>query len=146
MELDTIAVDESLLVGGVWWDFHTKMPCSPRTAPHDSHLCFLVVPYGNDHARALDDLRAPHLDEVRRNKGRLPDDVVCAIRGAALARTVLKGWANAELGGDPLPFSVAKAEELLSSPKWTLLRQFIESAASNEYAILQEEEAAAEKN
>lgn len=146
MNLDDIAVDPALLDGGVWWDFQTKEPCVPKTKPHASHFCLLVVPYGNAHARALDELRAPHLDEIRRNKGRLPDDLAAAVRGAAIARTVLKGWANAEMGGQPLPFSVAKAEELLASPRWTLLRQFIESAAANEFALLEMEEAEAAKN
>lgn len=143
MNLETIQVDPALL-GGVWWDFHTKEPCQPKDKPHPTHFCVLVAPYGAEHARALDELRMPHIEDIRRNKGRLPDEVAASIRGVALARTILKGWANAELGGEPLPYSAAKAEEMLSSPRWTLLRQFIESAAANEYALLlQEEEAAA---
>lgn len=145
MNLESIAVDPALL-GGVWWDFHTKEPCQPKTKPHPTHFCVLVAPYGHEHARALDELRLPHIEDIRRNKGRLPDDIHAAIRGAALARTVLKGWANAELGGQVLEFSVAKAEEMLASPRWTLLRQFVEAAAANEFALLMQEEEAAAGN
>lgn len=146
MDLDSIAVDPALLDGGVWWDFHTKEPCDPKTRPHAEHFCLLIVPYGNDYSRAEDELRVPHMDEVRRNKGKLPESLVATIRGAALARAVVKDWANAEMSGESLPFSVAKAAELLSSPRWTLLRKFVDSAASNESALLAQEEAAAAKN
>lgn len=146
MRLETVAVDTSLLVGGVWWDFETKAPCAPKTAPHEKHFCVLVVPFGNEHARALDELRLPHLDEIRLNKGRLPDDVVASIRGAALARTVLKGWANAEIDDKPYPYSLANATELMVSARWTFIRKFVESAASDEHSLLAEEEAKAKGN
>lgn len=146
MNLETIAVEPALLRGGVWWDFSTKMPCSPKTSPHESHFCVLVVPFGQEHARALDELRMPHIDDIRKNKGRLPDGIASSIVGAALAKTVLKGWANAELGGESLPYSEQAATELMSSPKWSLLRMFVESAAANEHALLIGEEEQAKGN
>lgn len=146
MQLETVAVIPELLTRGVWWDFETKEACRPKTEPHSSHLCFLVVPFGPDHARALDELRLPHLDDIRANKGKLPDDIATTIRGAALARTVLKDWRNAEVGGAPFPYSDENARELMTAAKWTFLRRFVESAAANEFELLAGEEAKAKGN
>lgn len=146
MDLLSIAADPVLLSGGVWWDFQTRLPCAPKTAPHAEHFCVLVVPFGVAYDREVHELSLPHADEIRRNKGRMPDEIDSQVRAIALGRHVLKGWSNAELGGKALAFSPDTAAKMLADPKWYFLRGFIESAARSEQALLLEEERQAAGN
>lgn len=146
MNLHAIAVDVDLLSGGVWWDYETRRPCEPRTAPHASHFCVLVVPFGDDFRRAYEEASAPHLDDIRKAGGKTPDWLLTKVRGAALGKATLRGWENLEEGGKPLHYSAERSVDFMTDGRWMFLRTFVESAASNEAAVLAAEENSAKGN
>lgn len=144
MRLETLEVVPALLVTGVWWDIEESVTCDPRTQPHATHGCVLVVPYGDDYDRVVAELRTAYAVEIRANAGRAPENIASEIRGQALGRSVLKGWSNLELDGKPLDYSAERAVELMSATKWKHLRDRVEAAASTERAVrVQEEQRAA---
>lgn len=139
MNLDDLRVDPARLAGIVW-DFHTKAPTRDNQ-PHPTHLCMRIVPLG----AAFWSARAEAMEPFAL-RGRVPDDVMQRVLGEVHARVTLTGWWNLEMGSPPqaVPYSVEKATELLTDPRWTLVRRFVESACNNETALLEqrEEEAA----
>lgn len=142
MNLNEIEVDVSRL-RGVWWDFHTKMPC-PSNKPHAEHFCVLLVPPGPEHGKVLSEILEPHAMERRR--GTIAHEVIANATGVALGRTVLRDWRNAELGGKPCEFSEAQSVEFMTDPRWMLLRKFVENAATNEGSLLHDLEVEARGN
>lgn len=138
MNIDDLRCDPAKLAGVVW-DFHTKLP-TPDNKPHPTHLCMRIVPLGS----AFWSARAEAL-ETFSIRGQIPAEVMQRVTGEVHARVSLVDWWNLEMGTPPLPvpYSVEKATELLTDPRWTLVRRFVESACHNETALLarREEEA-----
>lgn len=147
-----IAIEPKLL-DGVWWDITDALqrvghayPCTDRNQPTPGRACVLLVPMGEDYRRAVHDLQRPHLLTIRANKGVVPPEVFDAVRPHALARAVLRGWSGLTLGGSEVPYSQEKAIEILSDKRLELFTRLIENCASNDAALLAQEEEQAQGN
>lgn len=145
MNLDDVMVDPAKLAGVVW-DFQTKAPCAGNQ-PHPQHICFKIVPQGAAFDSLMQELLEPFLLERRRGQV-IPAEVVRKLRAQAHAKVTVTAWWNLDMG-KPLvavPHSEAKVLELLTDPKWELVRRFVESAFANETALLFEAEREAVPN
>jgi hypothetical protein len=145
VRLDDYAVDPDKLAG-VWWDFSTKAP-TPNNQPHAEHICFRIVPRGPTWSSAANDA----LDQLalERRRGRqVPPDEIARTFGAIHAKVTLVDWANVEMGTPPVavPYSVEAATEIMTMPRWELVRRFVESAFNNESALLADHEEEARGN
>lgn len=151
MRMADVALDTRKLEG-VWWDFQTKEPC-PGNKPHETHGCFLIVPHiGSRYDTALAEEQQPYLELIRRkpNDGErdahatLVEDMLAKTSARAMARTLLRGWANWEKPDDtPLVWSEEEATRILGDRGYLAVRKFVESAASfNDAALAREEEQA----
>lgn len=155
MRLDDHALDTTKLDEGVWWDFHTKEPCRDNK-PHDSHGCFLIVPViGSKFSTVVAEMWLPYAELARKKPSAAETEAhqtaleaaVATVQAKAIARCILKGWANWEAAdGSPLVYSEAKAADILAERRFLALRQFIESAAANNAAALAREEQQAQGN
>lgn len=142
MNLDDYRIDPARLAGIVW-DFATKAP-TPDGKPHPEHICFRIVPKGPSYQSALAAALEAHSADLRR--GRVAQEVMERIVGEVHAQVTLVDWWNLEIGGQPVPYSRAVATELLTDPRWLLVRRFVDSAFANESALLAEAEEAAAGN
>lgn len=98
------ATDETLETEGVWVEIGERAR-------------ILVARAGNPkHEKLVRELRKPH--ERRFRDGKLPDDLATKLAVEAIARTILLGWEGLEdENGEPMPYSVEKARELLTELK-----------------------------
>lgn len=71
--------------------------------------------------------------------GILKDQDARNIVAEALAKTVLLDWKNLKLDGVELPYSQAKAQELLSNPEFDSFVKLVNDLAENEANFRQEE-------
>lgn len=138
MRLDEFAVDPAKLVEGVVWDFHTKRP-TPDNQPHHEHIWFRLVPHSAEFDAALWARMEPHRPLER--AGKMDPAVYRRIRAEVHAEHTFRGWGNIEIGGEARPFSRESAIELLTDPRWEIVRRFVESAVANEAALLAQQEA-----
>lgn len=145
MKLADLELSLDRINNGVWWDYTTNATCEGNK-PHASNPCFLVVPYvGSGFDVTFQNLLQPYYDLLR--KGELPEAKRAALNGEAHAKTILRGWANLENeDGTPLPWSEAKAAELMSDRRWLVLSTFVCRAANHHAAALAKEEAQARGN
>lgn len=145
MRLSELRLSLDRIDSGVWWNYATNATCDGN-APHASDLCLLVVPYvGSGFDGAFQELLRPYFELLR--KGELPEATRAKLMGEAHAKTVLRGWANLEEDdGTPLPWSEAKAAELMSDRRWLVLSTFVCRAANHHAAALAKEEEAAKGN
>lgn len=147
MDLLSIKVDPAKVSGGVWWEIWRegdgritgKVVAEPADRP-----CVLVAPALVAYERAMDAARAPHLSTIR--DGKATDATLRAIHGEALGKAVLKDWRNLTVGGQPLPYSEAKAVELMTEEAWLSLREFVVDASRYRAALAAEEVAKAAGN
>jgi hypothetical protein len=149
LDLHAIKADPSKLLNGSWW----RVWPSPgsvidgepvRDRPPETDAAFLIVPFGVAYERALDKARKPFMHEIR--DGKADDVTLRQIQAQALAEAALKGWQGLTMGGEAIPYSEEKAIDLLSSPAWTWLHDFVHRAAQFRAASLAVEEAKAAGN
>lgn len=147
MDLLSIKVDPAKVVGGVWWEIWRtedgRITGKSIAAPAD-RPCVLIVPALLAYDRALDAARAPHLHTIR--EGKADDATLRAIQGEALGKAVLRDWRNLTFGGEPLPFSEAKAVELMTEEAWLSFREFVIDASRYRAALAAQEVAKAAGN
>jgi hypothetical protein len=151
LDLAGVKLDVQKLDEGCWW--HIRMEggvivgdpvgAMPVDAPG-----VLVVPTHAGFERQVDREREPHVAQLRRDD--LPDAdrdrLIGEINGKAAAIKLLRDWRNLSFGGDVVPYSEAKATELLAMREWRNLLDFVIVAASQRQVALHEEEAAAAGN
>lgn len=89
-----------------------------------------VRPIGNDDATALRNKMLRDLPATERQLGATPQ-TTRLIANELLIRTVLVGWDGIEGDdGKPLPYSEAKARELIESPDFDIFREGVLYASS----------------
>ena len=90
---------------------------------------FRVARMGNDSYRAaVEKLLKPHRDEIRR--GVLSDAKIEELSREAVATHILTGWENIEDDdGNAIPYSPAKAAEVLFNPELVDLYDFVLNTA-----------------
>lgn len=149
LNLAKIKLDARKLDAGSWWSIYlddrgningNPLPGEPGDQP-----ALLIVPVGIGYQRALGEEQEPHLTLLRDDN--LPDarhdELVSGIEGRALARKVLRGWANVSFGAGDEQWTEERASELLSMREWRTLREFVLSASGvRSAAAAQEEEQA----
>lgn len=81
--------------------------------------------------------------EARREGGLIDPEAADAALGAALAEGVLLDWRNVEDGGEPVPYSAAKALELMTDPEMAVFRDGVAWAAEIVGAARKEDDDAA---
>lgn len=149
LDLHAIKADPAKLLNGSWW----RVWPSPgsvidgepvKERPPATDAAFLIVPIGVAYERAIDEARKPHLHEIR--DGKADDATLRQIQAQALAKAALRGWQGLTMGGEAIAYSEAKALELLASPEWTWLHEFVMRAAQYRAATLATEEARASGN
>jgi hypothetical protein len=149
LDLHAIKADPAKLLTGSWW----RVWPSPgsvidgepvKVRPPDTDAAFLIVPIGLAYERAIDEARKPHLHEIR--DGKADDATLRQIQAQALAKAALRGWQGLTMGGEAIPYSEAKALDLLTDPAWTWLHEFVLRAAQFRAATLATEEAKAAGN
>lgn len=150
LDLSAVKLDTRKLDAGSWWaitiDKSTgdiggnPLPGEPGDTP-----ALLIVPAGIGFDRALDEERESFLQQLRDDK--LPDarreEIVAGIQGRALARKVLRGWANLTFGGEAKEWTEEMAAELLSKRDWKTLREFLIRASNVRAAAAVKEESQA---
>lgn len=147
LELNTIKLDPAKLSAGSWWKVWREPDGSIGGEPvYEAKVgdspAVLVVPQGIAYERVQEEERKPHLEAIRLQVA--TDDTKRDIYGRTLGRAVLRGWRNLTVGGALLPWSEAKAIELMTDEKWSALREFVGAAAKwKAAAAAREEEQAA---
>lgn len=149
LNLAKIKLDTRKLDAGSWWAITADergnisgdhLPGEPGDRP-----ALLIVPIGIGYHRALGEEQEPHLTALRDDK--LPDvrheEIVAGIEGRALARKVLRGWANLGFGNGEEKWTEERAVELLSMREWKTLREFVLTASGVRSAAAAKEEAQA---
>lgn len=150
-DLQSVAIDTRKLVDGVIWEVYrdTDGSLAGRVvkAPTDQG-CVHIIPMGADYERVYGELLRPILPALR-----VPalaqderDRMTREVEAQALAKTVLRGWWNITVKGEPVTWSEAKATELLSDPRWSSLREFIVLAGRHKGCLLEQEEEQAKGN
>lgn len=135
----------SKLDGGVWWNYSTKSTC-PGNVPHPTDGCFLVIPHvGSRFAVVKEEMLLPYEALIR--EGKMPEERMRSLIAECVAKTLLRGWANwDDADGNPMPWSEAKATEILSDRRFLTYAHFVESAALSTKAALAREEEQAKGN
>ncbi len=150
-KLSDAAMDTGLLKGGVWWDWSTQATC-PGNEPHEENGCFLIVPtIASRFEAVLADEVAPYAEVFRRKPPDAEKDEHQAVvdrefykcRARAMARTILRGWANWDELED---WTEDKAAAFLSDTRYMLFADFIARCSRNNEAALAREEEQAKGN
>lgn len=144
LELHAIKADPIRLLNGSWWKVWPSAVSvidgqAVRERPPESEAAMLIVPIGTAYERAIEDARKPYIDEIRERKA--SDETLRKIQSVAMARSVLMGWQALTMGGELVPYSEAKAIELLSDPAWSWMHDFVLRAAQYRAATLEHHEA-----
>ena len=151
MRFEDHALDTAKLKG-IWWSYATRQPCEGNQ-PHASEGCFLIVPHiGSGFDVALQEEQLPYLEMLRKSgdseeHAKLVEDMLAKTRARAVARTILRGWANWEMPeGTPLVWSEDQAAKILSDRRWLAIAQFVEQCSLNTAAAQAREEEQAKGN
>jgi len=150
LDLTAVKLDARKLDEGSWWSISIDsltgdmggdpLPGAPGDVP-----AMLIVPIGIGFQRVLDEEREPFLVQLRDKKlsDTQREEITAGIEGRAIARKVLRGWANLTFGGEAKPWSEDLAADILSQRAWRTVRQFVLRAAGvNAAAAAREEEQA----
>lgn len=145
---DDNALDPAML-DGIWWDFSTGAPC-PDNRPHAEHGCFLVVPkIGSRFDAVLAEEQLPYIELLRKSGEdvELRDKTLARCKAKAMARTILRGWANWQnADGSDMEFSEESAYRLLSDRRFLVYAEFVAECSVATHAARMREEVAAEGN
>lgn len=119
MDLAKLKVDAAALEAGVWVD----------NIPEGGDLAFRVRPDDS----VVVKLKSAELFRLvsyqdRDADGRLTAAKADELKARVLAEAALVDWRGVELGGVPVPFSPAKARELLADPDLRVFRTMVEWA------------------
>lgn len=145
--LNTVKLDPARLAGGSWWRIwgeNGRVLGEPTDEP-DKHPSVLIVPKGLAFSMARSESEAPHRDKLR---DKPPPELIHEIHGRALGLTVLRGMRNISFGEGqpPIEWTEEKSVELMTSPQWRSLFDFVDAAGESRAAALAKEEAAAQGN
>src|SRR4051794_13750263 len=89
-----------------------------KDLPELGDLEVLVAPWENDAYEALQQKLINALPAALRADGRVQPRAFYTIQGKCMARTLLFGWKNYNLGGKDVPFEAKYAESVLIDPKY----------------------------
>lgn len=147
-DLSSVKLDPVKLERGTWWEvFRTadgRIDGTYVETPDPDKPAMLIVPAGIAYERALDEAQEPYLSAIR--DGKLSDVDRLKIQGQALSRSVLRGWQNISMRGEPIVWTEDKAAELLCDAAWQSLHDFVIGAARIRAAAAAREEDAAAGN
>ncbi len=120
---------------------HAKADNGVWTEPDPSGATFLIARYGDRTKGRLEKLQGPYKRQI--NDGSLPADVRRKLFAQVLAETVLLDWSGVKIKGKDVPYSTAKAAELLTHEDFA---DFVYGQSINKARFDLEHEAAATKN
>lgn len=146
-DLGRVEIDPKKLETGVWWSIYRDSDggLAGRIVKEPTEDgCLLIRPMGTEYERKVEEVREPYLAAIR--AGRVTDDESVKLLAMSLAGTVLADWRNISIQGEPVPYSVQKAVELLSDKRWLSLREFVVQAGQRRAAVLAELDRQAEGN
>ncbi len=148
LDLNASLCDERKIASGVWWEIRinpdgtfggTPLPGEPGDKP-----ALLIRPRDEQWDRALEDLRRPHLVELRDR--RLAPEKERELTASAIARALWRGAANVTVGGSAFAWSEDKAARMLAERRWWNLADFILAVSTDRAALAADEERRASGN
>lgn len=148
LELNASLVDERKIQDGVWWKVHVNpdgtFGGTPLPGAPGDEAALLIRPRDEQWDRAIEDLRRPHLIEIRDR--RLAPEKDRELTAAAIARALWRGAANVTVGGALLVWSEDRAARMLAEKKWWNLADFVLQVSLDRAALAVQEEAKASGN
>ncbi len=130
MDLDNFTLDDNLSVSGKW-------------VPISANASLLIARLNNEKYREFVKKKLkPYRSAMR--AGSVDEDLMNKVVIQAVARHVLLDWKGLTEKGNPVPYSIEKAEEVLEAKE--AFRDLVISLASDQQLFMEAEEEDSEKN
>ncbi len=129
IDLECLASDLSLEASGVWREYFPGVE--------------LLVASTHQRAYQRDIAKVLRLNDAKFRDANTTTEERARVLAPVVAEHLLRGWRGITVGGQPLPYTKAKATEILSDPKFHRLYDFvIETARAAEAFRRQREDVA----